>query len=73
MTTTATEPTKIRTSYIPWRAIGGALLAALVRLGVVVAVAAVLVTLLLNEVAAALVYVIAAVLALMFSTCSFAP
>ena len=72
-TTSPLEPTKTRTSEIPWRAIGCALAAALARLGIVVAIAAMLLIRLLNEIAAALVYVIAAVLALMFTTCSFAP
>ena len=71
MTTNTTEPTQTRTSNVPWRAIGCALLAATARLGVVVAAAAVLLILLLNEIAATLVYTLAAVLALMFSTCSF--
>lgn len=51
------------------RTILTALLAACARLGVVAAVAAWLVILLLHEVAAALVYVIAAVLALVFFSC----
>ena len=70
-TTDSTAATKTGTFDIPWRAIGTALLAALARLTVVVAAATVLAILLLNEIAATLVYVVAAVLALVFTTCSF--
>lgn len=64
-----TRGTEERTVSRLWRTLGAALLAALARLAVTGAAATVLVIILLNEVAAALVYVIATVLALMFACC----
>lgn len=62
---TTTQPTKsARTNTVLWRAMGAALVAALARLAIVAALAIWLLIMLLNEVAAALVYAIAAVLAL---------
>lgn len=65
--TTTQDVKKARTHDIPTRAIIAALLAALVRLGIITGVAACLLIILLNEVTAALLYVIAATLALFFS------
>lgn len=70
MPTRPTPPTKhARTNQVSWGVIATSMLAALSRLAVVSALGACLVIALLNEVAAALVYLIAAVLAL-FWACS---
>lgn len=62
---TSTPPKNVRRSDL--RSVGAALLAALARLGVVAVAAAWLFVLLLNEIATALVYVLAAMLALFWS------
>lgn len=64
-----TRGTEERAAGRLWRTLGTALLAALARLAVTGAAATVLVIVLLNEIAAALVYVIATALALMFACC----
>ena len=62
---TTTQPRKsARTNTVLWRAMGAALVEAFARLAIVAALAIWLLIMLLNEVAAALVYAIAAVLAL---------
>lgn len=70
MTTTLTpHPKNDATTLVPWRAIVAALVGATARLGVVASVGACLFVLLLNEIAAALVYAIAALLGLFLWSC----